>query len=345
MSGEVELVHAALAAKGWAAVAPSLGLKYVSPRHRQPCPMHGGKGDSLTLDERDGRLTWICATHCGAGDVLGLIRALRGCSFPDALREAADIGGVVLTEDESEAAKAQRARERDAYLALARKRQPEPEVEAEYPPPSEVEALWSAAVRVDSDHEVAAYLAGRALPPADVAARDLLRAIPPGARLPRWARYRGDQAAPRTWIESGHRLLVRVWSASGEWRSVRAWRIADDTTPKRLPPAGHLARGLVLANTVAVEVLRGAWGPCRIIVTEGEPDWALWSARVADPVLGVLSGSWTPELAQRIPFGSEVLVRTHVDPAGEKYARAVIDSLRGRVTLRRLVDGERSEAA
>jgi hypothetical protein len=345
MTTDAELVHAALAARGWGAVAPSLGLRYVSPRHRQPCPMHGGKGDSLTLDERDGRLTYICATHCGAGDVLAMIQKLRGCGFREALREAADIGGVVLTDDESDEAKAQRTREREAYAALARKRQPEPEVEAAYPPAPEVEALWSAAVRVDSDPEVAAYLAGRAIPPADVAARDLLRAIPPGARLPRWARYRGDQAASRTWLESGHRLLVRVWDAAGEWRSVRAWRISDDPTPKRLPPAGHLARGLVLASATAVEMLRGHWGPCRIVVVEGEPDAVTWSVRTSDPVLGVLSGSWTPELAARIPFGSEVVVRTHVDTAGEKYARQVIDSLRGRATLRRLTDDERSEAA
>lgn len=344
MSGhaDVELVHAALLAMGWERVAPALGVPYRGPRHREACPMHGGKGENLTLDSHDGRLTWICASHCGAGDVLGMIQAIRGCGFRDALREAADIGGVVLTDDESDEAKAQRTREREAYAALARQRQPEPEVEATYPLAAEVEALWSAAVRVDSDPEVAAYLAGRAIPPADVAARDLLRAVAPGARLPRWARYRGDQEASRTWLESGHRLLVRVWDAAGEWRSVRAWRITDDPTPKRLPPAGHLARGLVLASATAVEMLRGHWGPCRIVVAEGEPDWCLWSARTRDPVLGVLSGSWTPELAARIPFGSEVVIRTHCDVAGEKYARAVIDSLRGRATLRRLVDDERS---
>jgi hypothetical protein len=345
MSTEIELVHAALAAKGWAAVAPSIGLKYVSPRHRQPCPMHGGKSDNLTLDEQDGRLTWICASTCGAGDVLAMIQRMRGCTFRDALQEAADLAGVELSGDESEEAKAKRQREREAYAAAYRERQGEPEPAPEYPPPGEVERLWSEAVRVTDDEAAAAYLDGRAIPAAMIASEGLLRVLQPGQPLPRWARYRGDQDAARTWIESGHRLLARVWDAAGELRSLRAWRITDDPTPKRLPPAGYRAAGLVLANAAAREVLRGNWGPCRIIVAEGEPDHALWCTRTSEPVIGILSGSWTPELAARIPFGSEVVVRTHVDTAGEKYARQVIDSLRGRVTLRRLVDGERSEAA
>ena len=344
-SPDVELVHAALVARGWGEIAPALGLRYVSPRHRQPCPIHGGKSDSLTLDSDGSRLTWICATHCGAGDVLGLIQQLRGCAFPEALREAADLAGVELgRNDDSAEAKAQRQRERDAYLAVVRERQPVPTREHEYPPIAEVERLWSEAGPVDADADVAAYLDGRAIPARDVASRDVLRALRPGQTLPRWARYRGDQPAARTWLESGHRLVVRVWDADGELRSVRAWRIGDDPTPKRLPPAGYRAGGLVLASATAVEMLRGAWGPCRIVITEGEPDWSLWCTRISEPVIGVLSGSWSSELAARIPFGSEVLVRTHTDPAGEKYARQVIDSLRGLSTLRRLRVDE-SEAA
>ncbi len=345
MTSDVELVHAALAARGWGEIAPALGLRYASPRHRQPCPIHGGKSDSLTLDGDGSRLTWICATHCGAGDVLGLIQRLRGCSFPEALREGADLGGVELgRDDDSVEARAERQRERDAYVAAARARQGEPEPEPEYPPIAEVERLWSEAGPVDADPDVAAYLDGRAIPATSVAARDVLRALRPAQPLPRWARYRGDQERARTWLESGHRILVRVWDHLGDLRSVRAWRIGDDPTPKRLPPSGYRAGGLVLANGAAREVLRGAWGPCRVVIVEGEPDWALWCTRTGVPVIGVLSGSWTAELAARVPFGSEVLVRTHTDPAGDKYARQVIDSLRGRATLRRLRP-EESEAA
>ena len=205
--------------------------------------------------------------------------------------------------------------------------------------------MWSCSGRVDADAEVFAYLSGRAIAPSEEAARDLLRAAAPSARLPRWARHRGAQERSRTWIESGHRLLVRVWDSSGELRSVRSWRICDDPTPKRLPPSGYRASGLVLANGSARELLRGAWGPCRIVVVEGEPDWAVWSCRTSDPVLGLLSGSWTDELASKVPFGSDVSVRTHCDDAGEKYARKVIDSLKGRATLRRLQVRKEGEAA
>lgn len=339
MSGQsdVEFVHAALLAMGWERVAPALGVPYRGPRHREACPMHGGKGENLTLDSHDGRLTWICASHCGAGDVLGMIQAIRGCAFPEALREAADIAGVELAGSETDPERrAARERERAAYLEAARARTVEPRPSPGYPPAEEVERLWAASARTDADPEVAAYLEGRAIQAAAAASRDVLRALRPGQPLPRWARYRGEQDAARTWLESGHRLLVRVWDHAGELRSVRAWRISDDPTPKRLPPAGHRASGLVLANGAAVQVLRGAWGPCRIVISEGEPDFTVWACRTSEPVIGVLSGSWTAELAARIPFGSEVVVRTHTDEAGDKYARQVIESLKGRATVLRL---------
>jgi DNA primase len=50
--------------------------------------------------------------------------------------------------------------------------------------------------------------------------------------------------------------------------------------------------------------------------------WADWC------VLGIVSGSWTDELAQRVPAGTRVLIRTDADAAGDKYARRIAETLR-----------------
>jgi hypothetical protein len=116
-------------------------------------------------------------------------------------------------------------------------------------------------------------------------------------------------------------------------RSVRAWRTTDGDTPKRLPPSGHKASGLVLANQWAVRMLAEPAAPERVIITEGEPDFLVWATRLTEPVIGVVSGSWTVDFAARMPFGSELVVRTDLDQAGEKYARQILDSVKGRCTV------------
>jgi hypothetical protein len=334
VSTDVELVHAALLARGWGAVAPALGLRYQSERHRQPCPIHGGKSDNLTLDVRDGRLSWICASTCGAGDVLAMIQSLRGCSFPAALREAADLAGVELGDGSDDPERrAQRERERIAYLASAQDANREPAESPGYPPASEVAELWDGAGSVTDDREVAAYLASRAIDPAGAASRGALRVVRPGQPLPRWARYRGSQAASRTWIETGHRILIRTWDHLGELRGVRAWRVGgDDETPKRLPPAGYSCAGLVWANALALDMVRGGY-PGRLVVCEGEPDAVVHMVRGSYAVIGITSGSWTQAIADRIAFGSEVIIRTHRDAAGDKYAAHITATLGKRVEV------------
>ena len=50
----------------------------------------------------------------------------------------------------------------------------------------------------------------------------------------------------------------------------------------------------------------------------------------APAVLGVVSGSWSDELAARIPTECRVVVRVHRDEAGAKYREAICRSLSGR---------------
>ena len=97
------------------------------------------------------------------------------------------------------------------------------------------------------------------------------------------------------------------------------------------------ATGLVLANRLGQELLTGKRStPTVVVVAEGEPDWAVCSTvwpRLA--VFGITSGSWSDDFAKRIPLGSEVIVRTHNDPAGDKYATTIIESVKSRAVVRR----------
>lgn len=335
---DVELVHAALLNRGWSEIAPALGLTYRGDRNRQKCPIHNGGSENFTLDVHDGRLAFYCASTCGSGDVLSLIQKLRGCSFPDALREGADLGGVELgRDDDADDVRAERERARSAYLEAHRAKLAEqPKQEKRFAPAEEVTALWEGAGPVTEDREVAGYLASRAIDPPSVASRELLRALRPGQPLPWWAGRRGQDGARRDWRETGHRILIRTWDHMGQLRGVRAWRVGgDEDSPKRLPPAGCISAGLVWANSAAVEMLRHPH-PCLVVISEGEPDLCVHAVRGRYAVLGITSGSWTQAFADRIAWGSEVVIRTDLDEAGEKYAKHILETLHGRVAAWRV---------
>ena len=166
---------------------------------------------------------------------------------------------------------------------------------------------------------------------------------------------------------------VREPSAEGmRWRSLNVPR-----SKKALAAAGSKLRGLVIADPMALALLRrsdaaapvddgGVTWNGRIVISEGEPDawtWATvqrrrrWAQEREEgtdrgatwAVLGVIAGSWTPELAERIPDGATVVIRTHADPTGEKYARGIFATLKerkraGRLTvLREPIEGERDD--
>lgn len=340
---DVAIVHAALAAKGWAAVARALGVTYRG-RRRVRCPLHNGGGEHFTFDEQDGRLTWICATHCGAGDVLSFIGRVRSLRFREALAEAASIAGVQLEDhsDETDEQRQARERERAAYLAASKTAEPDPE--PEYPPEAEVLALWLEAGSVADDPDASGVLVSRLICPDATAQRVLARAFGPRTALPAWATY-----GRVSWAASGHRMLVPVYDTSGKLRSVRAWRVTLGDTPKRLPPHGYAQRRLVLANAAARELLAAGpdGGPRRVVVVEGEPDFLVHATRSDEAVIGVGSGSWSADFAARIPFGSEVVVRTHRDDAGDRYAAQVIRTCRDHCAVLRAlpVPSSDSEAA
>jgi DNA primase len=295
------------------------------------CPWHDDRSPSCSVRlGADGTIAIRCHA-CGAtGDVLSLVAAARDLSirtdFRQVLHEAASMAGLwdIVRELDSGAPSPPRAAARPA---------PAPIPDRDYPPKNEVDALWSACTPVAGDPEAASVLAQRALDPELVDGDHLARAIPLDAALPRWAAYRG-----RPWIDTGHRLLVPMWDPSGELRTVRAWRVTAGDSPKRLPPGGYKAAGVVMADALGLAMLRGTADLRRIVVTEGESDfltWAIRPKRVPTAVVGIVSGSFSPALAERFPFGALVIVRTDRDEAGDRYARELQHGLRRRCFLRR----------
>lgn len=215
------------------------------------------------------------------------------------------------------------------------------------PPAAEVQAIWARSVPVTEDAEVSAWLRSRSLDPVVVADRDLARALPSDARLPRWARCRG-----RPW-GAGWRCLFQAWGPTGRLESLRARWVGGDSSPDGLKASAATAgtgsaTGLVLADGLGRQVLESGavsgWRPdaaFRICVCEGEADWLTWATRSWDAaeatpaVLGLWNGSWTDAIGERIPCGATVILRTHRDPQGEIYAAKVTQSLGGRCRVRR----------
>lgn len=339
---DAEAVRSALDALGPEGLLLRLGIGDQHLRRdgtgiRMPCPLHGGTNPNFSVFSRGGRIGWKCWSECDrSGDALGLVAEVRGIDrhheFPALLAAAAEVAGV---DPRSPTPTPDRRASRHAEQPLERT----------YPPENEVIALWRTCLPVAQDDEAATYLRSRLgdEAPALVDLFDLARVIPRDADLPRWARYRGAAAASQPWWATGHRILVPAYAADGTMRSVRAWRICEGS-PKRLPPAGYRASGLVLACSLTRQVLcRGAapeWWPADtpldILICEGEPDFvglATWYSdadATAPCVLGIISGSATEALASRIPPTARVTIVTHRDAAGDRYADVISRLLRGR---------------
>jgi KaiC/GvpD/RAD55 family RecA-like ATPase len=207
----------------------------------------------------------------------------------------------------------------------------------DYPDELEVAGLWAACGTVEGDEPARAYLTSRAIDCAKVAALDLARVLPAGAEGPSWARYRG-----KPWGAAGFRLLIPMFDAQGVLRSLRAWHFdPQEDVPKRVAPAGKSVAGLVMACPRARELLRTGRtptsAPIDVVVAEGEPDFLTHATRTdeasAPAVLGVVASGWSSAVADRLADNVRVVIRTHRDAAGDRYAADVRSSLAGRVPV------------
>jgi putative DNA primase/helicase len=79
----------------WRHVLGSLGVSadYLDGKHHG-CPICRAGKDRFRFDDRDGDGTWICS-HCGAGDGIMLVQAIRGVDF----RGAAELVCSVIGGD------------------------------------------------------------------------------------------------------------------------------------------------------------------------------------------------------------------------------------------------------
>jgi hypothetical protein len=288
------------------------------------CPMHIERTPSCSVTRAgDGTVRVRCFGCDWSADVLGLVAAARGLDarrdFREVLLAAAEVGG--LREVAAELAGTARPTPRGAPPL------PVPPPERPYPDQAEVFSVWNAARPIAEVEACHTALALRGLFPGPDAARALEQ--PPG---PRWARYQGA-----SWFETGHRIVLPAFDARGALRSLRAWQVDRNAPgPKRLPPAGYRATGLVLANAPALHLLGASAAPARLLIAEGEPDHLSLCQRYPGvAVIGVVSGSWSEMFAARIPIGSLVTIRTHQDAAGDRYADTITKTLAGRALIKR----------
>ncbi|MCP4437094.1 MAG: hypothetical protein GY913_21690 [Proteobacteria bacterium] len=298
-------------------LAVALGLS-VSRRTISPCPACGRRGrDSACRIYRakDGTPKWKCwhASCDGRGDGIDLARYvisgdLRNWYAERGWCERRAGGG------------------RSELVEL-----PPPPPEPGYVPEDDLRCLLGQCGPGLYEPDVGRWLHYRL---GDLAERTgwLVLSLPKNARCPDWARV-GRDHNERSWAQGGFRALFPVWNHQGQLRSIRARQVVRAAAKvKCIPPRDHKAGGTVLANPAALAWLRARGTPQRIVVTEGEPQWLAWSVASTGSVavVGITSGSWTQDFADRVPDGCQVLIATDLDKAGEGYAALVRATLEGR---------------
>jgi hypothetical protein len=295
------------------------------------CPFHGERDPSCSVTIAEDQTIRVKCFACDKRtDALGLIahqlgRSTDGSDFFEVLAEGARIAGLLELEAE--------IRDGRPRPDRPRAEAPPPRPEVPYPDQGEILEVWRRGLLPGDDAETSRYLVGRKIDPVAIGERGLARVLMPPA--PSWAIF-----GSRSWIETGHRLIVRVFDSHGQPRSVRGVRVRDNDTPKRLPPTQKKAKGLCMVNRSACAMLRNQEHPGRIVVVEGEPDFLTWGTLTEEPVIGLVIGAWSEEFAAAVPRACRVVIRTHEDDAGERYANEVIETLKSRQCTFRRVSSE-----
>lgn len=298
-------------------------------------------------------------------------------------REAADPPPAVTSQTGADTARKQNGRpERNENRTMDAPKGPPPEEVAAL-----WGACGRVDVASRADPAVTWLEQGRALDCRELAALDLVRLMPAadGYPWPRWIPRVGMDL--REWCQLYRlavpmydargelralrfRAVDRVREVDPDADPPRMrWRAVPVDT-KALAPVGARIAGMVLADPPGLAMLRGeyaggdlgkpgeGWDGSRVVICEGEPDtWTAATVARRTPdrwregrtwaTLGVVAGSWTADLAARVPDGAEVAVLTHDDEAGDKYAERIRETLTGRCAVLRApsTDGGRDGSA
>ncbi len=318
-----------------------------------PCPVchaetrgHGERRGPISVYAKGGEDHWKCmAGGCDAsGSAIALLAAIRYGEIPG---QGDTRWGELRRELDAAPEPVHKPR------GASPRSSPAPSGVApdhRYLPDVELREFWAACRPL---HEASAteparsYLrAERHIDPERCGLLDLSRIIP-DSFAPTWIPWAGMLRPD--WHRL-YRLVTPMFDATGAMRSVRFRAVAATSASKKtLNPKGYGYGGLVMADPMGRALLRGerkdediAWNG-QVVIVEGEPDFWTWSchplrfgAAQTWAVFGIASGSWSEDLARRIPDAAKVIVRTHHDEPGEKYAEIIRASfVLGRCSLHR----------
>lgn len=204
-----------------------------------------------------------------------------------------------------------------------------------YPPAEELRKVWREYTRpVTYRGALRDWLVReRGLDPAAIASGKLARELDEWCDrlLPPWAHFESGGG----YASRGFRLVVPMYDVAGGARSLIFRRMRGGEGPKSVPPRGFERTGLVMACGLARVMLhtgeapRVLGAPVPLVIAEGEMAFLKWATAAASPcaVFGIVSGSWTPTIAARVPNGVRVVIATDHDQAGIDYAKRIIDTL------------------
>lgn len=284
-------------------VAARLGMVRARSKKWSPCPACGYAGDRPALVIGRG---WWCARCDQRGDVYDLVAlVLHG----------------------------QRIRENRSLFRTARAWCDGQEIVAR----PQVERMPSRVPEGELVAALAACTPATACDDADIAAflrrRGLTGAVHAGV-LPRgWS-------AP-WWPYGDHvRLVVPAYNGHGQLRGWQGRDLRPSPAVKTRWPRGYDSAGLVFADPVAARALlrhsETVQPPRDLLIVEGLTDY-LWAAQSAGPdlgVIGVASGSADALRLVRVPRSTSIIIGTHADAAGDRYAQAIADALSPRLCQR-----------
>jgi len=334
-----------------AEVAAKLGyeVRRATSAQHCPCPACGAERRHTKSRDRRGAVglpkskptVWKCWQCEAGGDAIDFVACrLHGARFRDlADHQKAEVRDWFGVDPFALSKPIQRRQERPAHVAWEN-------AECIYPPIRELEALWDMCEPINRDAQAQAYLAHRGIAPDLLAEHDCVRALPERVVCPEWACV-GDRA----WTATHHRLLVPLYDWQGTMRSVIARSVELRPALKSAGAKGYQRRGLVMAGTYGLQMLTignreslHRLENFRLAVYEGEINFLRGVSKGADReisenfqpaafvgVLGIFSGSFTRDIASRVPSRSTVHMRTDDDDQGHKYAEAIRGLLGERV--------------